>query len=86
MKTIKTFSLTLLNLCLAFTLTLVGICNPVLLFAQPANTASDFNSTMNSNGKIYVVVAVLTVILIGIFIYLIGIDRKVRRLEEKSEQ
>jgi len=73
MKTIKTFSLILLHICFALAIN-----------AQPANSSSDFNSTMNSNGKIYVVVAVLTVILIGIFIYLIGIDRKVKRLEEKA--
>jgi hypothetical protein len=74
MKIIKSLALLLINLCLS-----------TLLFAQPANTNSDFYSTMNSSGKIYVVVAVLTVILIGIFIYLIGIDRKLSRLEKKEE-
>lgn len=76
MKRIKFLALVSLTLCMS-----------LIINAQPPNTASDFNSfnsTMNSSGKIYVVIAVLTVILIGIFIYLIGIDRKVRRLEEKD--
>ena len=60
------------------------LCFSTILYSQPANTANDFSNTMNSNGKIYVVVAVLTVILVGIFIYLIGIDRKLKRLEDKD--
>jgi uncharacterized membrane protein len=40
---------------------------------------------MRTNGKIYVVVAVLVTILIGLFIYLISVDRKVSRLEKKEK-
>ena len=54
--------------------------------AQLMANPSGFIDTMNSSGKIYVVVAVLTVILIGIFIYLIGIDRKVKRLEDRAKE
>tara|TARA_R110000868_G_scaffold204911_1_gene453064 strand:- start:335 stop:541 length:207 start_codon:yes stop_codon:yes gene_type:complete len=39
---------------------------------------------MRANGKIYVVVAVLLIILIGLLVYLISIDRKVSRLEKNS--
>jgi CcmD family protein len=39
---------------------------------------------MRSNGKIYVVVAVLIIILGGLFIYLINLDRKISRLEKKT--
>ncbi|MGN6491752.1 MAG: CcmD family protein [Agriterribacter sp.] len=39
---------------------------------------------MRSNGKIYVVVTVLAVILAGLFIFLINIDRKVSRLEKEK--
>ena len=38
---------------------------------------------MLENGKILVVVAVLAVILVGIFVYLFSIDRKVSRLEKE---
>jgi len=41
---------------------------------------------MESYGKIFVVVAVLAVILIGVFVYLFTIDRKVRRLEKEIEE
>jgi hypothetical protein len=37
---------------------------------------------MRSNGKIYVVVTVLLIILTGLFIYLINVDRKLSRLEK----
>lgn len=37
---------------------------------------------MRSEGKIYVVVAILTTILAGLIIYLVMIDRKVTRLEK----
>lgn len=38
---------------------------------------------MLANGKIFVVVAVLALILIGIFIYLFSIDRKLSNLENE---
>jgi len=37
---------------------------------------------MRSNGKIYVVVAVIAILFIGLMIYLIRIDKKVQKLEE----
>lgn len=40
---------------------------------------------LRSNGKIYVVVAVLLIIFIGLIIFLISIDRKVSRLEKKEQ-
>jgi len=41
---------------------------------------------MESYGKIFVVVAVLAVILVGVFIYLYSIDRKLRKLEKEVEE
>jgi hypothetical protein len=38
--------------------------------------------TMRSNGRIYVVVAVMVTILAGVIIYLVRIDRKISRLEK----
>lgn len=54
------------------------ICNYVL-FAQ------SMADEMRSNGKIYVVVAVLVTIFIGIIIYLIRLDRKLTRLEKETK-
>ena len=47
--------------------------------ATPAPTPTDF---MHSNGKRYVVVLVVIVILSGLFIYLISLDRKISQLEK----
>ena len=38
---------------------------------------------MLENGKIFVVVVVLALILVGIFVYLFAIDRKVTKLEKE---
>lgn len=54
------------------------------VFAQTGDSSQnapvDF---MNSNGKIYVVVAVVVIIVLGIFIYLFNLDRKITKLEKK---
>jgi|WetSurMetagenome_2_1015567.scaffolds.fasta_scaffold200472_2 CcmD family protein len=41
---------------------------------------------MEGNGKILVVAAVLAVILVGIFVYLVMMDRKVKNLEKQVEE
>ena len=51
-------------------------------FAQDSPEMAD---TMRSNGKIYVVVGVILIVLIGLFIYLFAIERKVKKLEQKIE-
>lgn len=40
--------------------------------------------TMRSNGRIYVVVAVMLTILIGLILYLWRIDRKISKLEKEN--
>ena len=52
---------------------------PVAAFAQQPVEMADI---MRSNGKIYVVVAVVLVILAGLFVYLFSLDRKVSKLEK----
>jgi CcmD family protein len=47
-------------------------------------TAGNENSFMYQNGKIFVVLAVVVVIVIGLFIYLFSLDRKITRLEKKK--
>ncbi|ANI90530.1 hypothetical protein A9P82_00455 [Arachidicoccus ginsenosidimutans] len=57
----------------------------IFSFAQQSgstNTSTDF---MNSNGKIYVVLAVVLVILIGLFLYLFNLDKKISKLEKESK-
>jgi hypothetical protein len=67
----------ILSLFIAFLL-------PVVLFAQQNDV--EMADTMRSNGKIYVVVCVISVILAGIIIFLITIDKKVRKLENRTGQ
>jgi protein-S-isoprenylcysteine O-methyltransferase Ste14 len=38
---------------------------------------------MRSNGKIYVVVGIILIVLIGLFTYLFTLDRKIGKLENK---
>lgn len=67
---VKTFFLLLLMCCTS------------LLFAQ--NKPVEMADTMRSNGKIYIVVAVCLTILIGLFLYVWNIDRKISKLEKSS--
>ena len=57
------------------------ITAPVL--AQPSET--EMADIMRSNGKIYVVVAVLVTILTGLILYLISLDRRIRRMERNAD-
>lgn len=43
----------------------------------------DMADTMRSNGKIYVVVAVCLIILLGLFLYAMTLDRKIKKLEKE---
>lgn len=57
-------------------------------FAQDAPSAGrpvEMADTFRQEGKIYVVVAIIGVILGGIFIYAIRIDQKIGKLEEEWE-
>ncbi|WP_420384892.1 CcmD family protein [Roseivirga sp.] len=47
------------------------------------NTSVEMADTMRSNGKIYVVVAVVMTIFTGLIAYTIVIDRKVSRIEKE---
>lgn len=61
---------------------LVLLILPVLAQAQDPEMAD----TMRSEGKIYVVVAVILVIMAGLIAYLVTIDRKATRLEKKLDE
>jgi hypothetical protein len=49
-----------------------------------AANAEDGSDVMRSNGKIYVVMAVVVTIVIGLFLYLLNLDRKISKIEKKS--
>ena len=54
-----------------------------LTLSSQAVIAQDGKDLMRDNGRIYVVVAVMVTILLGLIIYLIRIDRKLGRLEKE---
>jgi hypothetical protein len=66
------------SLCLL----IFGLLCSSILFAQDANQEAD---VMRGNGKIYVVVAVCLTILIGLFLYVFLLDRKISRMEKGKE-
>ena len=57
------------------------ILNCVAVFAQAADRP-EMADTFRSSGKIYVVVATVVIIFVGLAIYLFSIDRRVRKLEK----
>ena len=62
-----------------FSLLLCGLLMSSFLFAQNKVEMAD---VMRSNGKIYVVVAVCLIILIGLFLYVMILDRRIRKMEK----
>ena len=50
-------------------------------FANGQNV--EMADTFRAEGKIYVVVAVVLLVLVGLFIYLFRIDRKIKNLENE---
>ncbi|HEX5653329.1 MAG TPA: hypothetical protein VFX58_09655 [Chitinophagaceae bacterium] len=61
---------------------LVGILVSVIAFGQ--DKPVEMADQMRSNGRIYVVVAVMLTILIGLVLYLVRLDRKISKLEKEN--
>jgi predicted Na+-dependent transporter len=59
------------------------LCIFFAAFAQE-NEKPEMADALRSNGKIYVVVAVLVTILLGLFIYLWRLDKRITRLEKNK--
>ena len=59
------------------------LLNSVAAFAGPQPEMAD---EMRSEGKIYVVVAIILIVLAGLFIYLFLLDKKVSRLEAQLRE
>jgi CcmD family protein len=55
----------------------------LITFAQ--NDTAEMADVMRRDGKIYVVVAVILVIFIGIVLYLVRLDRKISKLEKSID-
>lgn len=57
----------------------------LILLAVPCFAQTPMDDFFYSSGKIYVVIAVLLIILLGIAAYLFKLDRKITKLEKKDE-
>ena len=59
-------------------ITLLILVFPALLSAQ------DNTNIMYTNGKIYVVIAVIATIFVGLGLYLYALDRKISKIENEK--
>jgi hypothetical protein len=50
-----------------------------------AMTANNSDSLMLRDGKIYLVMTIVSIILVGLFIYVSSIDRKISKLENGAK-
>jgi heme/copper-type cytochrome/quinol oxidase subunit 2 len=58
----------------------------VISFASQAQQQAEMADTMRSNGKIFVVVGVILIVVTGLFVYLFSLDKKVSRIEKSLEK
>ena len=71
----KTFSVLASLLCIV----------PMAVLAQAPDIQKKYTAfDLRSNGKIYVVVAVVLIILLGLLLYVARLDRKIARLEKEQ--
>jgi predicted tellurium resistance membrane protein TerC len=63
-------------------LTVLMIAISIISHAQDDKKV-EMADTMRSNGRIYVVIAVIVTILIGLILYLVRLDRKIGRIEKE---
>ncbi len=64
-------------------ITLLLLAVSLQMFAQSAS--SSLENSVYASGKIYVVVACAAVILIGLFLFLFSMDRRLKKLEKYSD-
>jgi len=64
---------------------LAALVLPVMraLAQTPGTDTPEMADALRQSGKIYVVVAVIAVVLTGLLVYLISLDRKIGRLERE---
>ena len=64
--------------------TLTALAVFFISLANAQTNTPEMADAMRANGKIYVVVVVCLIILIGLFLYVLRIDRKLSRLEKET--
>lgn len=66
-----------------FTIFLLFVSS-VSVFAQ--DNGIEMADAMRSNGKIYIVVVCIVIILVGLLAYLFNLDKRLKNLEKKTVQ
>lgn len=59
------------------------LLNVFTVFAQDPQSV-EMADTLRSSGKIYVVIAIIVIIFIGLAIYLFSIDRRLKKIEKEK--
>ena len=61
------------------------VLSSISTFAQQTQSV-DMADAFRADGKIYVVITVVTIILLGIFVYLISLDKKIGKIENEYKE
>ncbi|MCZ4244457.1 CcmD family protein [Pedobacter punctiformis] len=64
------------------TFSLILMITALQLFAQ--DNGVEMADTLRSNGKIYVVVTCIVIILIGLILYLFSMDKRLKKIEKEN--
>lgn len=71
------------KILLSLLLLLLFLFSATLLFAQQSNDV-EMADQMRSSGKIYVVIATIVIIFIGLAVYLFTIDQRLKKIERDN--
>ncbi len=66
-----------------FLFTMLMLLSGITTFSQEKQ--SGLGEVMRSNGRIYVVLGVMLIILAGIILYLVRLEKKINRLEQEQK-
>ena len=74
----------MVKVCSRVYLSVFAMMLSIFVSAQDSlkNEKPQMADALRSSGKIYVVVTVLVIILIGLFLYLVNTDKKISRIEK----
>ena len=67
-------------------LLLFSLFSANLMAQQTVGSDVEMADTLRANGKIYVVVVIIAVVIAGLIVYLINLDRKIGRLEKEIKR
>ncbi len=67
-----------------FSMLFMLLSQAVTLSAQETAPKVQMAENFYGEGKIYIVIAVMTIIFVGLIIYMIRLERKIKQLEQKD--